>query len=255
MEKYKYSLASYSILGTREEQQDSYYHVMDNEGGIALVCDGMGGQKSGRMASQMVVEKFKDFYEKRDESESIPSFYLEVIDILDEAVFNIKDENGERLKAGTTLLAATIKKDDLYWLSIGDSRMYILRDKEFAQITRDHNYSLQLNQQLEDEAISEFYYNMELKKGNYLISFIGVGGIDVMDVNHKPFKLQENDTILLTTDGLYKLLPDEDIAECLAMENLEEAVTRLIEKATQNVKKTQDNTTCIAIRIEEEPNS
>jgi len=248
MNKSRYTVAMKSIVGTRDKQEDCAFHNVGNQEMIGVVCDGMGGHKNGKLASEMTIKKFKDLYEKKDQNETFPSFYLKTIDILDELVYHLKNEHGQRLDAGTTFTAAAIKDDELSWLSVGDSRLYILRDDELVQVTRDHNYFLRLNQMRRDNKISEKQYKDEATNGEALISFIGMGGIEIMDINHAPFKLLSNDLVLLTTDGLYKALSDKEIRQCLRTEGINDALNTLIDQVETKAYKFQDNTTCILIR-------
>lgn len=252
MNSKKYTVAMKSIIGTREEQQDCAFYRTEEDRLIAVVCDGMGGLESGRAASFATIEKFKDLYEKKDPAETFPSFYIKIIDILDEHIFHMKSESGRQLKAGTTLVAAAVEKDNLFWLSVGDSRLYILRRNEFVQVTRDHNYLLKLNQMIELKEISERDYQSELAKGEALISFIGMGGIEMMDINNAPFKLQSGDMLLLATDGLYKALTQDEIKGCLQNRKVDEAMEILIDMINKKEHKFQDNTTCVIVRCQEE---
>ncbi|MDR0271807.1 MAG: protein phosphatase 2C domain-containing protein, partial [Clostridiales bacterium] len=224
----KYNIAMKSVIGMRSEQQDCAFHKNDGEVAIAAVCDGMGGMQSGRLASEAAITRFKDLYAQKPIDESFPDFYLKIVDILDEFVFQMKDDNGEKLGAGTTFLSAAIKDNELFWLSVGDSRLYILRGEEFVQVTRDHNYFLELNRMLKENEISEEHFKIESAKGDALISFIGMGGIKIMDLNNLPMKLLPNDIVLLSTDGLYKALGDNEIKNCLRTQNIENALERLL---------------------------
>jgi len=244
----KYQIAMNSIIGTREEQQDYALCKVDGNRAIAIVCDGMGGLAGGTLASKMAAEKLTELYMNKNFEESVPEFFLKSIDILDELIFNLKNENGEKLNAGTTLVAAVIEKDNLYWLSAGDSRLYILRGCEFIQVTRDHNYFLILDQMIKNGEISEKQYDLEAVKGEALISFIGVGGIEVMDNNDSPLKLLHDDVILLSSDGLHKALMDDETAQILKMPDIEESMDALMANASENARMSQDNTTCIIIR-------
>lgn len=246
-----YHVTTRSVIGTREEQQDSVFQKVENQNMMAIVCDGMGGLESGKIASMAATEKFKELYERKNPSEGFPSFLLKAVDILDEFVFQLKNKNGERLGAGTTFTAVVIEKNKLFWLSVGDSRLYILRDNELVRVTRDHNYFLRLDQMMREKEISESEYQTEAVKGETLISFIGMGGVEVMDLSNAPFQLLPKDTLLLMTDGLYKALSDEEIKECLNMTDIEKAATALINRANEKAQKFQDNTTYAIIRYKE----
>ena len=244
----KYQIAMKSISGTRDEQQDcSFYHI-DKNHVFAVVCDGMGGMAKGQIASSMSVEKIKSLFFSKSETEDYPSFFLRSVDILDEHILSLKNDMGERLSTGTTIVAVAIENDKLFWLSVGDSRLYLLREQEIVQVTRDHNYFMNLEQMKKENNINQSQYDIESKKGEALISFIGMGGIQIMDINKKPFHLINGDTVLLTSDGLYKALTDAEILNILNNDNVETALSDLINRSVERSMVFQDNTTCIVIR-------
>jgi serine/threonine protein phosphatase PrpC len=230
-----FRIAEKSILGTRDEQQDgSFVHCAENRA-FAVVCDGMGGLGYGSAASAVAVARLKELYAEKTSTEAWPVFFLRAVDILDECVAALRDARGEKCNAGTTLVAAAIEDNALTWLSVGDSRLYILRGGEIVRATRDHNYFLMAQ-------------TTDRRKGEVLISFIGMGGVELMDINETPFRLLPGDILLLTTDGLTKALSDNDILTILSGQPLAQALDILIEQATKQATRFQDNTTCVAIQ-------
>lgn len=247
-----YQVAKRSVLGTREEQQD-YAIVREQDNNLlAVVCDGMGGLKHGGAASALAANELISQYEKKCEDESIIDFFFNVVDILDESVCALTNSKNSDEHAGTTIVAAYIKNNYLNWLSVGDSRLYIVRGKEIVQATRDHNYQLKLDEMLKDNLISGKDYERENQRGESLISFIGMSGIEIMDLNRNPFNLQVGDYILITTDGLFKILPDNLIGKIVInSKDVEEAAETLIKESITQCKGEQDNTTFILIHIVE----
>jgi len=244
----KYHIAMKSIAGTRDEQQDSSFYHADKNYVFAVICDGMGGMDEGHIASFMTVEKIKSLYFAKNEFEDYPSFFLRIVDILDENVMFLKNCDGKRISSGTTIVTAAIEDDKLFWLSVGDSRLYLIRNNEIVQVTRDHNYFMDLNKLKKDNKINQNQYETESKKGDALISFIGMGGIQIMDINKQPFRLIKGDTVLLTSDGLYKALTNEEILILLKNDNIEISANNLMEKSVEKSMIFQDNTTFIVIR-------
>lgn len=234
-----YLIAEKTIIGTREEQQDCAFSICDGTHAFAVVCDGMGGMGYGSAASTVAADKLKELYAAKPLEESWPVFFLRAVDIMDESVAALRDAQGEKCNAGTTLVATAMEGDLLTWLSVGDSRLYILRGNEIVCATRDHNYFLVAQ-------------TAEKRKGEALISFIGMGGVEIMDINQTPFRVLPEDILLLTTDGLTKALDDEEIMRILRSGPLEQALTQLIDTATKHSRRTQDNTTCVAIQYSKE---
>ena len=122
----------------------------------------------------------------------------------------------------------------------------MLRGDEFVQATRDHNYFLSLSEMPDDYVPGED----ELAKGNALISFIGMGGVDVLDVSNNPVKLYENDCILITSDGLFKPLPDAVIAEILkSSDDLDLISERFIEECEKRSPSVRDNISFVLMKV------
>ena len=246
MNEYEIQCALQSVIGTREEQQDYATYKQTDSCFVAVVCDGMGGLEGGYVASKCAAETLVRIIEEKNADETIPQVLLRSVDVLDEQVFGLKDNQGKRLNAGTTLVAVVIENDKVYWLSVGDSRLYIVRDKEMVQATRDHNYSLVLDSLPSNYIPTE----EELSKKEALISFVGMGGIETMDLSNNPLFLQHNDKLLLTTDGLFKALTDEQIKSVIEKElSPELTVKELINQTEMYALEGRDNTTVIYIKI------
>lgn len=247
--KERITLGVSSIMGTRKNQQDSVYTMNAHDMTLAVVCDGMGGMEGGELASQMAIQILsQDFADNADED--IPDFYQQAAKHMDTAVHGLMRETGELMQAGTTVVSAIIRDKQLYWLSVGDSRIYILRAGEFIQVNRDHNYRMRLDEQLEQGIITDEEYLEKMSQGEALISYIGMGNVSLMDINPMPFLLEDGDVILLCSDGLYKRLSDEEIQEIIEMElpDVDEAAQNLTRIVMEKTIGSQDNTSVILIQ-------
>lgn len=238
-----------SIIGTRKNQQDSIYTSCGSDMAIAVVCDGMGGMEGGELASQLAIQILSQEYEER-ENQQIPEFYRRAVVHMDNGVSSLMRKDGEAMNAGTTVVSAVIQDDKLYWLSVGDSRIYIIRGNEFEQVTRDHNYKLRLDNLLQEELISQEEYLSRIAKGEALISYIGMGNVTLMDINPIPFQLCDQDVILLCSDGLYKRLEDEEIQKivCKELPNVDKAAQKLTQVVMEKTTGSQDNTSVILMQ-------
>lgn len=240
-----------SVIGTREDQQDSAAVRLNYDNGIIVICDGMGGHSGGKLASSIAAEKMAETFNNKPQNADIPATFLNILDILDSEVMNLKNSDGTPMKAGTTLVAAFIEKRIIHWASVGDSRIYIVRGDEIVQVTKDHNYKFRLDNQLTQNKLSLQEYKEKIVDGEALISFIGVGGLELVDINSEPFMLYPDDKVLLTTDGLYKALSNEKILKIISnFSNIKEATDALIKKAQRTTKGSSlDNTTIAIIKI------
>lgn len=248
-----FKVSIYSVIGDRSEQQDSVGIEMDETNGMIVVCDGMGGFENGSFVSQMAVKELLEAYRAQSPLQNVSDFFLHCVSLLDERVSSLSDESGRSIRAGSTLSAVYIDNNHLHWVSVGDSRIYIFRNGELIQITNDQNYFYVLNKQLEAGIISEEEYAQESSRGEGLISFLGVGGLPVIDYNARPFGLMSEDQILIMSDGLYKLVPDSEVCSIISnFSNVSEALEALDLKAKKlAVKKniTRDNMSLALIKI------
>jgi len=241
-------VACKSDIGTREEQQDAYYADFSDNKAFAVVCDGMGGTEGGSAASNAAVKKAKELIASKKSSEAYQNFFFRAIDILDEEIVKLQKNESIR-EAGTTIVAVAIENENLYWLSVGDSRAYIIRGNEIVRVTRDHNYALSLEQLTIEEA-ETVRKNEKKHRPDALISFIGIGGVRIYDINSKAFTLIAGDMILLTTDGLTNSLSDNDILNTLLTSpDITNGLDALLQLAAQKANGVQDNTTCVLIKV------
>ena len=256
MEAERYTGITFYIAsdqGTREYQQDKGYAQIQNGFGMAILCDGMGGMNGGERASHLAVQQFVQDVNHSWPLKNISDFMENEIRYLDRLVYYLRDDSGERLNAGSTAVAAIIEDNRLYWVSVGDSRMYLLREGRLRCLTAQHNYKTMLQDKLSAGAINLEYYNAEIHQGEALTSYLGMGQLPLVDTNHVPLELYQEDMLLLCSDGLYKTLSDEQIQALLEEcgGHLFLAAERLIETARRLGGRGQDNTTLILMKLEQ----
>ena len=249
-----YDIAGLTDIGDRDEQQDNYGLITEKDTIFIVLCDGMGGYQGGRIASHMAVKAVLDAYEEQAGDQDPVAFLQEATRKADKLVSHYEPEDGSRFDGGTTLISVLVYKRYLFWNSVGDGRIYLFRGKdEYTQRTQDQNYRTVIDGQLRLGTITEEEYHTEEKKANALINYIGIGNIELIDYNHAPLLLKSGDRILITTDGLYRHLPDKQIAEeVLGFESAEESVKDMKAKTIQNAKarnRSRDNVTMLLVRI------
>lgn len=238
-----------SVLGTRDNQEDAVIFDCEDDRCMAVLCDGMGGLNKGEVASNTTVSTLLEDYKGTRSIENYPEFFYNEAVKIDNIVHSLTDEQGERLECGSTMVAVAIDGDRLYWLSVGDSRIYIIRNEQIMVVNEEHNYETKLNKLLMAGQIDMEIYSTEMKRGAALTSFIGIGNISLMDINNDPYILEDGDIILLASDGLYRKVSEDIILDVLdnSGADLKLAATRLTSKATELTVKSQDNTTMALI--------
>ena len=248
-----FEVAITSVLGEREEQQDSVgYEIKSNEG-LVVICDGMGGHNGGKLASaiavDMLIKKYVDSYPMH----AIHELLIETIEEIDKRIATLVDNSGQRMRAGSTIVAILIREKTLYWGSVGDSRIYLFRDGELVQATEDHTYQSLLDEKKEKGLMNDYEYEIKSQQGEALVSFLGINGLPKIDANENPFSLIKEDKILLMSDGLYKLVSNDEIKRILSnFSNIEDALKALeikAQKAARSKNVNRDNMTVALVKI------
>ena len=194
---------------------------------LFVVADGMGGHQAGDYASKCTVEvMIKEI--AKSEGEDIERVLVKAIKAANREI--IKEASGdEHLKGmGTTVVAATVKEQMLYFANVGDSRLYLINDK-IRQLSKDHS--------LVEEMVRLGGIKAEEARNhpdkNIITRAIGVKENVEPDIYE--YRLKKGDIILMCTDGLSNMVEDEDMFNIVkGSRDVVEAVQMLIEKANSN---------------------
>lgn len=238
----------------RTHNEDSY--SIDNENSLFVVADGMGGHASGEVASQMAVETMSRFYKETDEDEdrtwpfkmskthSYPENRLIMaIKLANKLIFQ-RAQDDLRLKGmGTTIVATQIYENDAYFVHVGDSRAYRIREGKIKQLTEDHSL---LNdymkiKKLTPEEIKNFPHK------NVIVRALGMK--DLVQVDFMKSSLRKDDLFMLCSDGLSGLIEDDDMLKIILEHesDLDNCCQKLIDGANGNGG--NDNITVALVRV------
>jgi serine/threonine protein phosphatase PrpC len=208
----------------RELNEDAVFQSITSYGGLFIVADGMGGHRTGEVASRMAVERIA-FYLLESLAPS-PHKLLEAFERANEAIFEAA-QNPESRGMGTTATALWLDLPYALIGHVGDSRAYLLRGGELSQLTEDHSWVAErLRQGLltEAEARSHRWRNVIT---NALGSFPRAR-IDLIGL-----KVHPGDRFLLCTDGLSSVVDDRTLQSVLQSFSPEEAAAQLVQLANQ----------------------
>lgn len=219
-------------IGQRDEQQDSFClsdinnkNSIRDKGIMAVVADGMGGLEGGSIISQLVADTFNNRYKQTNNFEP-ENFLYETAQESENIVDDYKKRTG--INGGSTLVAIIIKAGELHTLSVGDSRIYLLRQGKLKKINQEHTFGAYLKEKADRGEVNpeEPYIN---SKRDALTAFIGIGNFRKV-YRGEPIPLFQGDKILLCSDGVFNALNDEAIIATLtgdafvAAEKMEKAI-------------------------------
>ncbi len=235
----------HSVVGNfRDNNEDRC--LADRENRYFLVADGMGGQSAGEKASELAIEIISDRLER------LVDFATgkDVCEAIDEAVSSANAEimalgelDARYKNMGTTITLAVFAGGVLYVGGVGDSRVYLLRNRQLEQLTKDHSLTQALVDAgtiSQEDAAGHRYKNVLYR---YLGTKEGSAGTECREI-----KPQAGDRLVLCTDGVTDGLTNESLAELLqTIDDPQNAAEAIVSAALEGGSR--DNVTCIVLHI------
>lgn len=241
--------------GARPYQEDSfgYSNIIDSgivsqKGMLAILSDGMGGLANGKSVADYVVQTSIAMFEALNPRECIS-------DQLENIAYRINDSICEKYaadgssKAGATMVLAYIFKNRIYWITVGDSRLYCYRNGNLLQMNEDHDYKNQLYREYINEGGSIQEIEEEPQKDS-LVCFIGKSGLPYTDVSLRGYRIQPNDAFVLCSDGVYNGISQEAMKDILAGYDAQSASDKIVSEVLGARFPGQDNMTVMVIKCE-----
>lgn len=228
----------------RSNNQDSYA-AGEFQNGVAwaVVCDGMGGNAGGNIASSTAVksisERITSAYRETMTSSSIKNLLVTAITNANFEIYDMAADNLELLGMGTTVVAAIMTKNTLYVAHAGDSRAYLISQDEIRQLTRDHS----VVQDLVDRGEITPEQARTHPRKNLITRALGVD--ESLKVDFTVEDLEGDETLLICTDGLSNMIEPLDIYRVVADNPHDEIAEILVNQANENGG--EDNITVVAI--------
>lgn len=227
----------------RESNQDNF--LIDLDLGLYIVADGMGGHRGGEVASRLAVETIrnviKDSKEKEKENDVRPGELLQrAYQEACRIIFAQSRANSDLEGMGTTVVTVLQRDNSLFIANVGDSRAYLVKAPYIWQITDDHSL---LNEQIRSGAVKHEDAGKFAAK-NVITRSVGFEETVTCDVIER--KLQQDEFVLVCSDGLSGMVPDQRICDiCLSLP-FSDIVPALIEEAKRAGG--EDNVTSVLLK-------
>ena len=240
----------------RKNNEDNFGY--DNRTGIFVVCDGMGGQAAGELASKIAVDTMLGYFHPEEADggvEVLGRGFAEVseranalanaVQLANKAIRDASALDVGHAGMGCTLVSLRVEGNLFSIAHVGDSRIYLIRKGSIQQLTTDH--SLVMEQLRRGMITLEEAENFQMQ--NVIVR--ALGSEDSVEPDLADLSLEESDTLLLCSDGLSRFVKDEAMLEIInRVENLDDACEALIEAAKSGGS--DDNITCLLVRAVEQ---
>ena len=240
----QFSVYQESHIGGRKVNQDRMGYSFTRDALLLVLADGMGGHLRGEMAAAIMMQTMSALFQKHATPYvKKPERFLEDAFLAaHHEIHRYRAENNLPETPRTTVVACLIQHNTAIWAHCGDSRLYWMRRGQVLGRTRDHSHI----EHLIAQGLAKPSERATHPDRNKLYNCIGASSLPNVDVGRQA-SLQAGDVLLLCSDGLWSMLPDEEIAHRLATQTIVRAVPELIEMATAIAGATSDNTTALAI--------
>ena len=255
----KLTCAGMTDVGVARDHNEDDFYLSDGTEPLCIVADGMGGHRSGEVASAMAIRAIVDYYRETipDESDDYDNQEAngeatdlnqqrlsEALKTANRAVFEASENEEAYDGMGTTIVSGYFTDDGVYMAHIGDSRAYRYRGDELKQMTPDHSLANEYVRMgiLAKEDVEFFPYKNVITRA--------CGLAEQVEVDSSFLEVEPGDIFVFCTDGLTDMVSDDVITDILELhDDLEDACEELVDRANANGG--NDNVTVILARIQE----
>lgn len=253
----RYDVACVLSRGQREYQEDAVVadFPINSQTGFAVLSDGMGGHSAGDVASKIVLTEV--YSELKLQTGQTKVFRDNVPKILEQAALAANDcikshvaQNPNTRGMGATLVAPVILGTRLFWISVGDSPLYLFRDGELQQLNEDHSMAPQIDLMV-NTGLLEPEEGARHPDRNCLTSVLAGEDIPHIDCPADPVTLRPGDVVLAASDGV-QFLDDDEIEELLRehqAQSSDDIARVLLNELGELADPDQDNISYAVIRI------
>lgn len=257
----EFQYASRASQGSRSYQEDSAAVRVDTGEGApangcdgraseltAALADGMGGHAGGALASGTACSTFLAAY--GTSAGDVLARLDESMHLANHAIAERVLENPSLNGMGCTLIGATFSAAGIEWVSVGDSPLFLVRGGEIVLLNEDHSLAPEIDKLAAAGKITWDQARNDPRR-HFLRSALTGSEIDLVDRSHRPLALQQNDVVILASDGIQTLRQNEilRVVTAYAAEGptaVADALIRTVEAARDQF---QDNTTVVAVCV------
>lgn len=243
----RFSVYQESQIGGRRTNQDRMGYCFTRDAVLLLLADGMGGHIGGDVAATITLQTVGAMFQKEAQPfiKNPRQFLDSSLCAAHFAIHRYRAQKNLPDSPRTTVVACLLQHGSAYWAHCGDSRLYWLREREILARTRDHSRIETLIAQgraLPAERATH-------PDRNKLFNCIGGPHLPIVEIAARA-TLRSGDVLLLCSDGLWSVLPDEQLVTCLFEADIMQSIPQLIASAIHIAGKNGDNVTALGVTWE-----
>ena len=217
----------------RDSNQDAYaVGEFSDEVVWSVVCDGMGGAAGGNIASALAVKVISDkinaSYREQMRDSSIKNMLDSALTAANIEVFDFAEAKPDLRGMGTTVVCAIVRDNQAYIAHAGDSRAYVINNGSIRQITTDHSMVQDLLSRGKITAEQAEHHPNK----NIITRAVGVD--KRIEIDFEQIDLNDDDTLLICTDGLSNYVSNDEILDLMSDGKHYAFADRLVKKANEN---------------------
>ena len=242
-----YPALSLNEQGKRDNNEDSIYpgsKVKNPKGGLFMVCDGVGGNEKGEVASRLACHAFAEYITQNKSGKYDLTYFSEALRHVESKFDTYIQENPQAKGMATTLTLVYYNPNGVSLVHIGDSRIYHLRNEAIAWQTKDHSF---VNALVASGAITEEEAKDHPKRNVILRAITGTSVKPSKPDVYECTSVEEGDYFFLCSDGILESISDEDLLEIVFSKETETEKIANIRHRCQEMS--DDNYSCILIKV------
>ena len=253
----RYDVASGISQGARDYQEDAITSdfPVGSEAGFVVLADGMGGHAAGDVASKIVLtevySELKFHYADVQAFEArAPEILRGVADLANETLRQHTKTHPETDGMGSTMVVPALVENRLYWISVGDSPLFLYRNGKLSQLNEDHSMAPQIDFMVKS-GLMDAETGANHPDRNCLISVLMGTRIPKIDCPAKPTELRAGDIVICASDGLQFMsnAQIEKVVGKYARKRSTEIAERLLEELQKLDDPDQDNISFTIIKV------
>ena len=238
----EYELGAASTLGSRTIQQD-YFGVKRNHG-VLLMLLADGRSSDGELAAKLAVDTFRDLFNNQNAINQPQYFFQRAANVANKKITNtLEERQGE-----TSLAAVMIKGTQLFYTLIGNCRVTVLRNGDLIPVSEGQTIDVLARHRYDEGRISK-QETLSLLSHHRLYNVLGSDSFQEIELFSKPIELNENDTVIVMSKGVYNALRWVEMEEILSKKNSVQALAdELINAVNNSPMVDKDNSSVLICR-------